>query len=199
MEERFVNFARSYFSGGIEAWDYFVSWQTSAPTYYPESWFWYNHHEAVLALTYEDMNCASAGDFDKTATALLYGTGEFIGVLHGPNTVTSRSTVPDAYLLSQNYPNPFNSTTVVSYSVPPLAGRDLVSNSVRDGQLPVASEVRLAVFDLLGREVTTLVNGQQEPGNYAVGFHATGSASGVYLYRLIAGEYVETRKMILLR
>jgi hypothetical protein len=88
-------------------------------------------------------------------------------------------TLPTTYALEQNYPNPFNPLTVVN------------------GQWPVASNVKLAVYDLLGREVKILVNERKEPGRYTFEFDGSGLASGVYMYRLTAGEYVATRKMIL--
>jgi predicted GH43/DUF377 family glycosyl hydrolase len=89
--------------------------------------------------------------------------------------------VPTGFALAQNYPNPFNPSTTISYA------------------LPHRSHVTLSVFNTLGQQVTTLVNGEMEAGNHNVTFDATGLASGVYLYRLQAGEYVETRKLILLR
>jgi glucuronoarabinoxylan endo-1,4-beta-xylanase len=88
---------------------------------------------------------------------------------------------PADFKLSQNYPNPFNPTTVVNY------------------QLPQTSDVSLRVFDMLGREVMTLVNGRQSAGNYAVNINAAGMASGVYFYRLQAGNFTETRKMMLVK
>jgi len=89
--------------------------------------------------------------------------------------------VPTEFALEQNYPNPFNPTTVLGY------------------QLPVSSDVRLAVYDLLGREVAVLVNEKKAPGFYRVDFDAAGLASGVYVYRLMAGGTVQIRKMIILR
>jgi ligand-binding sensor domain-containing protein len=88
---------------------------------------------------------------------------------------------PVTYALQQNYPNPFNPTTVISY------------------QLPAVSDVRLVVYDLLGQEVSTLVNERKAPGRYGVKFDATGLSSGVYFYRLQAGDFVQTRKFLLLR
>ena len=88
---------------------------------------------------------------------------------------------PQVPALFQNYPNPFNPTTVVSY------------------QLPVVSHVRLVVYDLLGREASTLVDERQAPGVYKVSFDASGLASGVYLYRISAGQFVQTRKMIFVK
>jgi hypothetical protein len=86
-----------------------------------------------------------------------------------------------SFALNQNYPNPFNPTTVVSY------------------QLPVASNVRLVVYDMLGREVATLVNELQQPGQQSVQFNAAHLSSGVYLYRLTAGTFTGTRKLLLVR
>jgi hypothetical protein len=89
--------------------------------------------------------------------------------------------VPSRFALEQNYPNPFNPTTVIGY------------------QLPAASAVQLAVYDLLGREVAVLVNEKMAAGNYKARFEASGLATGVYLYRLTAGSSVQTCKMILLK
>ena len=95
--------------------------------------------------------------------------------------VEDQTSVPLAFGLEQNYPNPFNPTTNVQF---------LIS----DFQL-----VSLKIFDLLGREVATLVNDYKTPGAYAVEWDAKGMASGVYLYRLTAGTSVETKKLVLLR
>jgi hypothetical protein len=88
---------------------------------------------------------------------------------------------PQGSMIFQNYPNPFNPTTVVRY------------------QLPTASDVRVFVYDVLGHQVAVLVNERKAPGSYEVGFQAGELASGVYLCRLSAGSFVETRKMLLLR
>jgi len=84
---------------------------------------------------------------------------------------------PIHFRLEQNYPNPFNPSTIVSY------------------QLPAASNVRLTVYDLLGREVALLANGRKAPGSYRVQFDGSGLASGVYLCRLQADTFVQTRLM----
>jgi hypothetical protein len=95
---------------------------------------------------------------------------------------TERSTErPTRFELAQNYPNPFNPSTIIAYT------------------LPVASEVSLKVFDILGREVATLVSGRQAAGRYQVPFTATGLSSGMYFYRLQAGSFVETKKMMLVK
>ncbi|HLF14127.1 MAG TPA: T9SS type A sorting domain-containing protein [Bacteroidota bacterium] len=89
--------------------------------------------------------------------------------------------VPSKYALGQNYPNPFNPTTTIRYAIP----------------APV--HVSLRLYDVLGREAGTLVDGIQEPGYYSVELDARSLASGIYFYRLVAGGYVRTMKVQLLR
>ena len=103
---------------------------------------------------------------------------------------------PVNYSLSQNYPNPFNPATIINYSVPSISmGRDPVSG----GQIQNNNYVTLKVYDLLGNLVKTLVDGYKAQGNYSVNFNAGGLASGVYLYRLQAGNYLATKKLILMK
>ena len=85
------------------------------------------------------------------------------------------------FMLQQNYPNPFNPSTTIKYSI------------------PKQSNVTLKVYDVLGSEVVTLVNKEQAQGNYEVEFDGTDLSSGIYFYRLKAGDFVETRKMILIK
>jgi hypothetical protein len=96
--------------------------------------------------------------------------------------------LPILWSLEQNYPNPFNPTTTINYTVAGPSGQGLGN-----------SDVRLVVYDLLGREVAVLVNERKAPGSYDVRFDATDLASGVYVYRLTAGNFVDSRKMILLK
>jgi len=102
------------------------------------------------------------------------------------NSGTSRveqlsPTAPKTFLLEQNYPNPFNPSTTIRY------------------QLPVASEVKLEVYDVLGKKVATLVSERQAAGYYQYVWNANGLTSGVYFYRLQAGGFVETKKMMLVK
>ena len=99
---------------------------------------------------------------------------------------------PGYFELSQNYPNPFNPVTTIGFRV--AGGRNGSGVSGLGSSI-----VRLSVYDMLGREVALLVNDKKEPGNYTVQFDGTGLASGVYLYRMTAGAFAETRRLILLR
>lgn len=90
-------------------------------------------------------------------------------------------TGPTEFKLEQNYPNPFNPTTTIQY------------------QLPQDSKVILKVYDILGSEVAALVNEEQEAGYKEVKFDAINIASGIYVYRLQAGDYISSKKMMLLR
>jgi len=91
------------------------------------------------------------------------------------------SNVPKVFSLSQNYPNPFNPMTKINYSIP---------NSVK---------VSLKVYDILGRLVKTLVNEQKDAGTHFVTFDGTGLSSGVYFYRIDAGDFVQSKKMVLVK
>ena len=89
--------------------------------------------------------------------------------------------LPTVFVLNQNYPNPFNPSTVINY------------------QLPISSKVTLKVFDVLGREVAVLVNTKMEAGYHQIQFNANNLASGMYIYRLEAGNNVFTKKLILIK
>ncbi len=95
--------------------------------------------------------------------------------------MVNNNTTPVKFDLSQNYPNPFNPATTINYD------------------LPVKSFVTLKIYDLLGREVATLVNENQAASHYTINFDASKLSSGVYLYKLKAGDFVQTRKMMLLK
>ncbi|KAA0244619.1 MAG: T9SS C-terminal target domain-containing protein, partial [Chlorobiota bacterium] len=96
-------------------------------------------------------------------------------------SVNNPTEVVDNYELSQNYPNPFNPTTTISYSI------------------KTSGEVSLKVYDMLGTEVASLVNENQEAGNYSVTFNASNLPSGIYVYALTSGNFVDTKKLILLK
>ena len=94
---------------------------------------------------------------------------------------------PKDYVLYQNYPNPFNPTTIIKYEIPSVTLRRAQSDIM----------VSLKVYDVLGNEVATLVNEESQPGVYEVEFNASSLSSGIYLYKLQAGKFIQTKKMIL--
>jgi hypothetical protein len=96
-----------------------------------------------------------------------------------PVSVEDENTVVDKYYLQQNYPNPFNPSTKINYG------------------LKKAANVEITVYNILGNKVATLLNGYKPSGNYSVSFDASKFSSGVYLYRIVTGEFIQTRKMIL--
>ncbi len=105
------------------------------------------------------------------------------------NTITkveNKTAVVSDFSLSQNYPNPFNPTTTIKYSIP----QSLKNNEYN---------TKLIVFDILGREVATLVNKQQKPCSYEVLFNANNLTSGIYFYRLQSGSFTQTKKLMLLK
>lgn len=106
---------------------------------------------------------------------------DFNGQFKYSNLVEIEINTPTEYVLEQNYPNPFNPATTISYSI-------------REKGL-----VNLKVFDILGNEVKVLLNGEQEAGFYKFEFDASNLASGIYFYTLQAGDFVSTKKMILLK
>jgi hypothetical protein len=105
----------------------------------------------------------------------------WIGSLWDPVAVNDPEFAPVDYNLSQNYPNPFNPETMISYS------------------LKSEGSVSLKIFDVLGREVVTLVNQVQNAGNYTVSFNASNLSSGIYFYKLESGSFISIKKMMLLK
>jgi hypothetical protein len=95
--------------------------------------------------------------------------------------VDEGSIIPSTFALRQNYPNPFNPSTIIGY------------------ELPHASRVSLKIYNVLGQEVTTLVNEEKPAGVHEVRFNAAGHASGMYVYRLRAGDFVAVMKLLLLK
>ena len=108
-------------------------------------------------------------------------------------TVEADLGMPSKFELYQNYPNPFNPTTTIKYITPTVKTLHATS------QQKYATSVQLKVYDILGNEVSTLVNEKQQPGVYEVTFDASKLASGIYFYRLKAGNFSQTNKMILIK
>ena len=114
----------------------------------------------------------------RTQLAIPFIEADALDVVSARDTDEER---PSSFKLRQNYPNPFNPSTTIRFD------------------LPETSDVRLEVFDMLGRRVTTLVDEQRSAGSHTVRFDATGLTSGLYIYRIIVGEHEITRKMTLVK
>jgi len=117
--------------------------------------------------------CGRVGLMIKTTTGGTTG----IKIING---------IAESFLLEQNYPNPFNPGTKIRFDIPSLEGGR--------GRM-----VTLKIYDALGREVAALVNEQLQPGTYEIDFDASHLTSGIYYYRLSAGNFSETKKMVLLK
>jgi hypothetical protein len=121
-------------------------------------------------------------DFEATAFKYRLKQIDFDGSFEYSNELeVINSTMPDEYLLSQNYPNPFNPSTSIEFKIP---HKEFVS---------------IIIYDILGNKVATLVNEERAPGSYEVLYDASELVSGVYVYSLKAGTFVQTRKMLLLK
>jgi hypothetical protein len=120
--------------------------------------------------------------YGDSVYAVTYNDGLYILTRNGTtNSVQTSTTPPSTFVLLQNYPNPFNPTTAIRFSI------------------PQRERVSLIVYDVLGREVSTLVNGDLEAGPHQATFDAAKLASGIYLYRLKAGTFTATKKLVLLK
>jgi hypothetical protein len=121
-----------------------------------------------------------------SSDSIFAGTSSGVWVTASPTNieVETEIPVPLTFTLSQNYPNPFNPTTTIQYDIPAVGVQNFVS---------------IRIFDIMGREVATLVNETKEAGSYEVQFDASKLASGVYFYRLQAGTFAQVKKMILMK
>jgi hypothetical protein len=132
----------------------------------------------------QGLNVNNAADRNNIGTGGYTMLEIYLNSLVGnnPSTTTAihgRDVQPVGFTLNQNYPNPFNPSTNIEYRISKLGF------------------VTLKVFDMLGREVATLVNGELQPGSYHATFDASHLASGVYVYQLRTGAFIQTQRMVL--
>ncbi len=148
---------------------------------------------AYYSILWQRLEYMTKRQFQKAA--LQFGSYLYTAWINAGNPSTTvenlQSQISD-FKLNQNYPNPFNSNTVISYQLPAnQSGATAISN------------VELKIFDILGKEITTLVNAQQSTGTYSVKFEINGSqlsiSSGIYFYRITAGRFSETKRMLYLK
>ncbi|MGA2668850.1 MAG: LamG-like jellyroll fold domain-containing protein [Ignavibacteria bacterium] len=162
-------------------------------TYYPSSTFYLPPWGFLIPIQ-------TFGNFGGSASVGTWklkcvdGTGGDIGVLCGwgiriNNLVginRENGNVPHKFSLYQNYPNPFNPSTTIKFDIPSNPGNNTIN-------------VKLELFDILGREVAVMINDELQPGTYTINWDASKYSSGQYFYRLTAGSFTETRKMMILK
>ncbi len=127
--------------------------------------------------------CSTFGtDLQKNIYACLYSdSGKVLKIVDTQTGIGNIAQLPEKFNLKQNYPNPFNPATKINY------------------ELPQRILVNLIVYDVTGKEISELVNREQNAGYYEINFNSTGLPSGVYYYRITAGEFTETKKMVILK
>jgi len=162
--------------------------------------FVYNGTNLLVNICYDNASYTSNSLVTSTTAAGMtyhYHTDGAAGcTMTGTNSGTSRpnmcflsivgvnnqnNEIPKVFSLSQNYPNPFNPSTVINFSI------------------PKTSMVNMVIYDILGREVMTLVNDVMQPGEYNATFDASSLSSGVYFYKIQAGDFTDTKKMLLVK
>lgn len=140
------------------------------------------YNVAVFATDMESLRPVSYNPNSFAVKRVLGGGIKFVDEIPTSSEEnTAATSIPVQYSLSQNYPNPFNPTTKINF------------------QLPAGNFVSLKIYDALGKEVATLVNEKKDAGSYSVEFNANNFSSGIYFYRLNAGEFTETKRMLLLK
>ncbi|MBE0538426.1 MAG: carboxypeptidase regulatory-like domain-containing protein [Ignavibacterium sp.] len=113
---------------------------------------------------------------------------DFDGLYKYSNAIEVGVVTPDKFVLTQNFPNPFNPSTTIKYTIP-----NVTLSGVR------GSRVQLKIYDALGKEIATLVDEEKPAGNYEITFNALNLSSGIYFYKLQAGAFIQTKKMLLLQ
>ncbi|MBS4036321.1 MAG: T9SS type A sorting domain-containing protein [Ignavibacterium sp.] len=130
---------------------------------------------------YSASNSVNADGSASSDDKWNFGDKFVVHVIDQPSSVGDDLTTLNSFSLNQNYPNPFNPSTKISW------------------QSTVGSHQILTVYDAIGTEVATLLNEFKEAGKYEIDFNASALSSGVYYYKLQAGSFIETKKMLLLR
>mgnify|MGYP000541183107 CR=1 FL=1 len=141
--------------------------------------------DTLTSFQVADINNDNYQDIIATRFTEVYTKNQIAIVLNKGNTITTIKreliNIPENYTLQQNYPNPFNPTTEIQF------------------QIPTNEKVILKVYNILGKEITTLLNQEMQAGAYQIPFNASSLTSGIYYYRLTAGKFSETKKMIMIK
>jgi ligand-binding sensor domain-containing protein len=149
------------------------------------NWIVYNEsnsglpHNRITCISIDEGNNKWIGSWASNSGLAVFNEGGIVSI--EDNKTTSKIIIPNNYMLIQNFPNPFNPTTKIKY------------------ELPITNYVDLSIYNLLGQKVATLISQKQEAGPHYIEWDASRFASGVYYYRIEAGNFVQTRKMIYLK
>jgi hypothetical protein len=176
LQQRFIRGVRDAFPGGIEPYDFFVTWTDGTPDRYPESWFWRNFGEDVMALTYEDMNCTAAGDFDRTARALLAGSASYLGI--GGTVGAEKPPVAEGLRIEAVYPQPMRTDGVLTVEVSAGSGQGFLE---------------ITLYDMLGRPVRELWRGAMDTGRRQLRLSPGALPAGSYLLLVRGGDATRQR------
>ena len=139
------------------------------------------YNVAVFAVDLESMRSTPDSPPGSAARRIVKGGIDFVDGLLTSISNTSSAIIPEVFSLAQNYPNPFNPSTKISFSI------------------PQQSQVTLKIYDVLGKEVMTLVNDVKSAGNYEVEFNASNLSSGAYFYKIQAGQFTDIKRMMLIK
>ena len=139
------------------------------------------YNVAVMAMDVESMRPTPDNPNPFAVKRIIGGLLKFVDEIPTNTDPEVVSGMPDSYSLSQNYPNPFNPATKINFAI------------------PVSGQVTLKVYDVLGKEVATLVNDKRDAGSYSIEFNAANLPSGMYVYRIKSGNFAETRRMMLIK
>jgi hypothetical protein len=161
--------------------DFFIAVRGGFPDMGEGVYFTHNDGKTWTKAGLDTLTVSKMVSYDDSTYVLTNNRGVYILNVTGITGIKTEIVTPSAFVLMQNYPNPFNPVTAIRYGV------------------PRRSNVKLAVFNTLGQQVAVLVNESQEAGLHEVKFDGSNMASGVYFYRIQAGEYTEAKKFVLLR
>ncbi len=176
LEKIFIESVRYYFYDGIEPYSHMITWSNGTPTHYPESWWWINHEDEVMALTYEDMNDVEAGFYDKTAYALLNGIANYLGF----GSLSVPEQLAENPLQAKAFPNPFTDEIIIEWS-----NFEMLNSAL--------------VYDIYGRKIAALQVNDNKGGRICwKGNDQAGNPvpAGAYMVQLVVGNQVKTVRVV---
>ncbi len=176
LEKEFITAVWNYFPDGMEQYFYYVSWTSGTPDKYPESWWWRNYGDEVMALTYEDMNCASAGSYDKTAYAILHGISDYFEIVSSVSYADYR----DISMNIRAYPNPFSDEVFVEWE-------------------PAGELKSVYITDMLGRFVYQLTANDIHDGSFSwngIDRNGIKVSQGIYFLAMVFEDRTENIKLL---